>query len=84
MPGKAGQSLKVQRYNWISNDCFGAAEKSASSPDESFAAKAPMTPDAVRREKAALSCGCKSHLATAPASSNRSGYGGNYMAEAFG
>jgi len=42
------------------------------------------TPDAVRREKAALSCGCKSHLATAPASSNRSGYGGNDMAEAFG
>jgi hypothetical protein len=38
----------------------------------------------VRREKAALSCGCKSHLATAPASSNRSGYGGNEMAEAFG
>ena len=39
---------------------------------------------AVRREKAALSCGCKSHLAKAPASSNRSGYGGNDMAEAFG
>ena len=38
----------------------------------------------VRRAKAALSCGCKSHLATAPASSNRSGYGGNDMAEAFG
>ena len=44
----------------------------------------PMIATAVRREKAALSCGCKSHLATAPASSNRSGYGGNDMAEAFG
>ena len=43
-----------------------------------------LTAPAVRREKAALSCGCKSHLATAPASSNRSGYGGNDMAEAFG
>ena len=43
-----------------------------------------MTASAVRREKAALSCGCKSHLAKAPASSNRSGYGGNDMAEAFG
>jgi hypothetical protein len=37
-----------------------------------------------KEKKAALSCGCKSHLAKAPASSNRSGYGGNDMAEAFG
>jgi hypothetical protein len=39
---------------------------------------------AVRGEKAALSSGCKSHPATAPAGSNRSSYGGNEMAEAFG
>ena len=38
----------------------------------------------VRRGKAALSSGCKSHPATAPAGSNRSSYGGNEMAEAFG
>ena len=38
----------------------------------------------VRREKAALSSGCKSHPATAPAASNRSSYGGNEVAEAFG
>jgi hypothetical protein len=38
----------------------------------------------VRREKAALSSGCKSHPATAPAESNRSSYGGNEVAEAFG
>jgi hypothetical protein len=38
----------------------------------------------VRREKAALSSGCKPHPATAPAGSNRSSYGGNEMAEAFG
>ncbi len=38
----------------------------------------------VRRDKAALSCGCKSHPATAPAGSNRSNYGGNEMVEAFG
>jgi hypothetical protein len=38
----------------------------------------------VRREKVALSSGCKSHPATAPAGSNRSSYGGNEMAEAFG
>ena len=43
-----------------------------------------LTPMGGRRAKAALSCGCKSHLATAPASSNRSGCGGNDMAEAFG
>ena len=38
----------------------------------------------VRRDKAALSSGCKSHSATAPAGSNRSSYGGNEVAEAFG
>ena len=37
----------------------------------------------VRRAKAALSSGCKTHPATAPAGSNRSSYGGNEMAEAF-
>jgi len=37
----------------------------------------------VRRAKAALSSGCKSHPATAPAGSNRSSHGGNEMAEAF-
>ena len=38
----------------------------------------------VRRGKAALSSGCKSHPATAPAGSNRSSRGGNEVAEAFG
>jgi hypothetical protein len=38
----------------------------------------------VRREKAALFSGCKSHPATAPAGSNRSSHGGNEVAEAFG
>jgi len=38
----------------------------------------------VRREKAALSSGCKSHPANAPAGSNRSSHGGDEMAEAFG
>src|SRR5947209_1938144 len=38
----------------------------------------------VRRAKAALFSGCKSHPATfAPAGSNRSGSGGNNTAEAF-
>src|SRR5207245_2614383 len=38
----------------------------------------------VRREKASFFSGCDSHLATvAPASSNRSGGGGNEIAEAF-
>src|SRR4030088_3101272 len=37
----------------------------------------------VRRGKAALSSGCKSHPATAPAGSNRSSHGGNEVAEAF-
>ncbi len=38
----------------------------------------------VRRDKAALSSGCKAHPANAPAGSNRSSYGGNEVAEAFG
>jgi hypothetical protein len=37
----------------------------------------------VRRAKAALSSGCKSHPAIAPAGSNRSSHGGNEVAEAF-
>jgi len=38
----------------------------------------------VRRGKAALSSGCKSHPASAPAGSNRSSHGGNEVAEASG
>jgi hypothetical protein len=38
----------------------------------------------VRRGKAALSSGCKSDPATAPAASNRSSHGGNEVAEASG
>ena len=38
----------------------------------------------VRRDKAALSSGCKSHPANAPAGSNRSSHGGDEIAEAFG
>ena len=44
----------------------------------------PMSASPVRRGKAALSSGCKSHPATAPAGSNRSSHGGNEVAEAFG
>ena len=43
----------------------------------------PMTGLGVRRDKAALSSGCKPHPATAPAGSNRSSHGGNEVAEAF-
>jgi hypothetical protein len=43
-----------------------------------------MSAKRVRREKAALSSGCKSHPANAPAGSNRSSHGGDEMAEAFG
>jgi hypothetical protein len=42
-----------------------------------------MSDLSVRRAKAALSSGCKSHPATAPAGSNRSSHGGNEVAEAF-
>ena len=44
----------------------------------------PMSESGVRRDKAALSSGCKSHPAIAPAGSSRSSYGGDEIAEAFG
>ena len=43
-----------------------------------------MTALGVRRDKAALSSGCKSHPANAPAGSSRSSYGVDEIAEAFG
>ena len=43
-----------------------------------------MSEAGVRRDKAALSSGCKSHPAIAPAGSSRSSYGGDEIAEAFG
>src|ERR1017187_8082125 len=43
----------------------------------SFQTERAMSAFGVRREKAALSSGCKPHPATAPAGSNRSSHGGN-------
>jgi len=43
-----------------------------------------MSAAGVRRANAALSSGCKAHPAMASAASNRSNYGRNEMAEAFG
>src|ERR1700724_3275625 len=43
-----------------------------------------MSVPGVRRAKEGLSRGCEPHPATAPAGSNRSGYGGDEIAEAFG
>jgi hypothetical protein len=45
--------------------------------------RSQMSASGVRREKAALSNGCKPHPAIAPAGSNRSSHGGNEVAEAF-
>jgi hypothetical protein len=45
--------------------------------------RSAMSASRVRCDKAALSSGCKPHRATAPAGSNRSGHGGDEMAEAF-
>jgi hypothetical protein len=43
-----------------------------------------MNVPGVRRDKAALTSGCESHPANAPAGSNRSSYRGDEIAEAFG
>jgi hypothetical protein len=54
------------------------------SPDQATtSAKQSMAARYVRREKAALSSGCKTHPANARAESNRSSHGGNEVAEAF-
>jgi hypothetical protein len=49
----------------------------------SFSQDYGMAAPGVRRAKAALSSGWKSHPAIAPAGSNRSSHGGNEVAEAF-
>ena len=49
-----------------------------------FPTASAMAAKRVRRDKAALSSGCKSHPANAPAGSNRSSHGGDESAEAFG
>ena len=60
------------------------AARSRSSAANVRFSRARQAATGVRRDKAALSSGCKSHPANAPAGSNRSSYGGNEMAEAFG
>ena len=49
-----------------------------------FPSSPTMSSMGVRRDKAALSSGGKSHPATAPAGSNRSSHGGDEVAEASG
>src|SRR5712672_1197969 len=74
LPGRAGGSPLAIRPR-APDSC--SVEACNSSPGQESAL-------GVRRDKAALSSGCKSHPATAPAGSNRSSYGGNEVAEAFG
>jgi hypothetical protein len=52
--------------------------------NDQYITSSQMTAMGVRRGKAAFSSGCKAHPAIAPAGSNRSSYGGDEMAEAFG
>jgi len=55
-----------------------------STPSPGRCGQGSMSGSGVRRDKAALSSGCKSHPANAPAGSSRSSYGGDEMAEVFG
>ena len=71
---------------WSTRSRVGAADIDARASDY-FAATnlmPQMSLKGVRREKAALSSGCKARPATAPAGSNRSRHGGDEMSEAFG
>ena len=62
----------------------GTARRWSAKGEQTFVDQCRRAALGVRREKAALSSGCKSHPATAPAGSNRSRHGGDEMSEAFG
>ena len=72
IPGGVRPRLKTRTASRIGSDLTHSASRRGT------------TAPCVRRDKAALSSGCKSHPATAPAGSNRSSHGGDEMAEAFG
>ena len=77
---------KLGQDCYIVRDATGHALAYVYFEDESGRRSAAhrMSAILVRRGKAALSSGCKSHPAIAPAGSNRSSRGGDEMAEAFG
>ena len=80
LPAPSRHMPKTKRPAAFGRYCFGEGTNNA------FALRKfepPMSLVGVRREKAALSSGCKSHPANAPAGSNRSSHGGNEVAEAF-
>src|ERR1700732_1579468 len=72
--------IETIRSNTHPKDLIWACAEQAIRPTSATA----MSVLGVRRDKAALSSGCKPHPANAPAGSNRSSYGGNEVAEAFG
>ncbi len=80
----------ISRLRW--NGGFGAYSgpsrgdpgRRAIRPIATYPAQSAMSAIRVRRDKAALSSGCKPHPAIAPVGSNRSSHGGDEMAGAFG
>src|SRR6266852_4929517 len=81
-----GEPMRHRQTKGAATDMFGLQPPRHTStlPAASYGARPRTTATGVRRDKAALSSGCKAHPATAPAGSNRSSHGGNEMAEAFG
>jgi hypothetical protein len=71
-------------WRWRRVRCLGHDRPLHQAEFETFVALHLRAGSGVRREKVALSSGCKPRPATAPAKSNRSSHGGNEVAEAFG
>ena len=78
------QLIENKTENWLRFAVRQLKVVHQSFSSDDLAAGPVASGSGVRREKAALSSGCKSHPATAPAGSNRSSHGGNEVAEAFG
>ena len=82
VPSRKMQIERGQRY--VHFEVLGPRPATRVNPSNVRFFTARQAATGVRRDKAALSSGCEPHPANAPAGSNRSSYGGNEMAEAFG
>src|SRR5262249_48431903 len=74
--------VSTATMHWRPNVVQSATNDASGGGGRGGAFEAPCP--SLRRNKAALSNGCKSHPANAPAGSKRSSHGGNEMAEASG
>jgi hypothetical protein len=79
---RARIGLGLSGYNW--DTAHGVLIHKSLIYSHENARLEPSPEAVIRRDKAALSSGCKPRPATAPAGSSRSRHGGDEMSEAFG